>query len=131
VKIGISVPLSGAVSDAGTAQLGGARAFYSAINAVGGVRMKDGKTRKIDLVWYDDGYEPARSVQNFRKLAQDDKVLAAVGSLGTAQNAAVMPVATARVRTRWHAVVVALIIFGFVVINACGYCITYGRLTFG
>jgi hypothetical protein len=42
-----------------------------------------------------------------------------------------MPVATARVRTRWHAVVVALIIFGFVVINACGYCITYGRLTFG
>jgi branched-chain amino acid transport system substrate-binding protein len=94
VKIGISVPLSGAVSDAGNAQLGGAKAFYSAINAAGGVKMRDGKTRKIDLVSYDDGYEPARSVQNFRKLAQDDKVLACVGSLGTAQNAAVMPVAT-------------------------------------
>lgn len=42
-----------------------------------------------------------------------------------------MPAATARVRTRWHAVVVALVIAGFVIINACGYCITYGRLTFG
>jgi ABC-type branched-subunit amino acid transport system substrate-binding protein len=94
VKIGISLPLSGGVSDAGQAQLGGAKAFYEATNAAGGVKMSDGKTRKIELVAYDDGYEPGRSVQNFRKLIDQDRVLACVGALGTAQNAAVMPVAT-------------------------------------
>jgi ABC-type branched-subunit amino acid transport system substrate-binding protein len=93
IKIGISVPLSGPVSDAGTAQLGGAKAYYEAINAAGGVRMRDGKTRKIELVSYDDGYEPGRSVQNFRRLVEQDRVLAVVGGLGTAQNAAVLPVA--------------------------------------
>jgi ABC-type branched-subunit amino acid transport system substrate-binding protein len=93
VKIGISVPLSGPVSDAGTAQLGGAKAYYEAINAAGGVRMRDGKTRKIQLISYDDGYEPGRSAQNFRRLVQQDGVLAVVGGLGTAQNAAVLPVA--------------------------------------
>lgn len=93
VKLGISVPLSGPVSDAGEAQLGGAKAYYEAVNADGGVKMRDGKTRKVQLVSYDDAYEPARSVQNFRKLVDQDQVLAYVGSLGTAQNAAVMPVA--------------------------------------
>jgi ABC-type branched-subunit amino acid transport system substrate-binding protein len=93
IKVGISVPLSGPVSDAGTAQLGGAKAYYEAINAAGGVKMRDGKTRKIELTSYDDGYEPGRSVQNFRKLVEQDGVLAAVGGLGTAQNAAVLPVA--------------------------------------
>lgn len=93
VKIGISVPLSGPVSDAGTAQLGGAKAFYEAVNAAGGVKMRDGKTRKIELVSYDDGYEPGRSVQNFRRLVEQDGALAVVGGLGTAQNAAVLPVA--------------------------------------
>jgi len=93
IKIGISVPLSGPVSDAGTAQLGGAKAYYEAINAAGGVKMRDGKTRKIELTSYDDGYEPGRSVQNFRRLVQQDGALAVVGGLGTAQNAAVVPVA--------------------------------------
>lgn len=93
IKIGISVPLSGPVSDAGTAQLGGAKAYYEAVNAAGGVKMRDGRTRKIELISYDDGYEPGRSVQNFRRLVEQDGVLAVVGGLGTAQNAAVLPVA--------------------------------------
>ncbi len=93
MKLGISVPLSGPVSDAGQAQVAGAKAFYQATNAAGGVKMADGKTREIQLVYYDDAYEPARSVQNFRKLVDQDGVLACVGSLGTAQNAAVMPIA--------------------------------------
>jgi ABC-type branched-subunit amino acid transport system substrate-binding protein len=93
IKIGISVPLSGPVSDAGTAQLGGAKAYYEAINAAGGVKMRDGKTRKIELISYDDSYEPGRSVQNFRRLVEQDGALAVVGGLGTAQNAAVLPVA--------------------------------------
>jgi branched-chain amino acid transport system substrate-binding protein len=93
VRLGMSVPLSGPVSDAGQAQLGGAKAYYDAINAAGGVRMADGKTRKIQLIYYDDAYEPARAVQNFRKLVDQDKVLAYVGALGTPQNAAVMPIA--------------------------------------
>lgn len=93
VKLGGSFPLSGPVSDAGTAQSGGLKAFYEAVNADGGVKMQDGKTRRIEFVYYDDAYDPGRMVQNFRKLVDQDQVLAFTGALGTATNAAVMPTA--------------------------------------
>jgi branched-chain amino acid transport system substrate-binding protein len=93
VKIGGSFPLSGPLSAQGQAQLGGLKAFFGKVNDAGGVEMGDGKTRKIEFVYYDDGYDPARIVQNFRKLVDQDKVLAFVGAFGTASNAAVMPLA--------------------------------------
>jgi branched-chain amino acid transport system substrate-binding protein len=93
VKIGGSFPLSGPLSASGQAQLAGLQAAVGATNDAGGVAMADGRTRKIDFVAYDDGYEPARAVQNFRRLVDQDQVLAYVGSLGTATNAAVLPVA--------------------------------------
>ncbi len=42
-----------------------------------------------------------------------------------------MPTPTAGARTRWHAVVVVLVIASFVLINALGLCITYGHLMVG
>jgi branched-chain amino acid transport system substrate-binding protein len=93
VKLGGSFPLSGPLSANGQAQLAGLQAYIKALNDNGGVKMADGKTRKIEFVTYDDGYDPARAVQNFRRLADQDQVLGYVGALGTVTNAAVMPVA--------------------------------------
>ena len=40
-----------------------------------------------------------------------------------------MPAPIARTRKRWHRAVVALIIVAFLIINALGFCITYGVLS--
>jgi hypothetical protein len=40
-----------------------------------------------------------------------------------------MPVPVARVRNRWHIVVVLLIVVAFGLINGLGLCITYGQIS--
>jgi branched-chain amino acid transport system substrate-binding protein len=91
IKIGGSLPLSGALSAAGLAEVAGAQAYFKAINDAGGVEMFDGHRRKIEYTALDDGYDPGKLVLNFRRLANQDKVFAVVGSFGTPGNLAVMP----------------------------------------
>ncbi|MEO6746905.1 MAG: ABC transporter substrate-binding protein [Caldimonas sp.] len=91
VKIGGSLPLSGALSANGLAQVAGAQAYYKAVNDAGGVLMSDGKKRRIEYIARDDAYDPGKLVVNFRQLVNQDKVLALVGSFGTPGNLAVMP----------------------------------------
>lgn len=91
VKIGGSLPLSGALSANGLAQVAGAQAYYKAVNDAGGVQMSDGKKRRIEYIARDDAYDPGKLVVNFRQLVNQDKVLAVVGSFGTPGNLAVMP----------------------------------------
>ncbi len=91
VKIGGSLPLSGALSANGLAQVAGAQAYYKAINDAGGVAMSDGKKRKIEYISRDDAYDPGKLVLNFRQLVNQDKVFAVVGSFGTPGNLAVLP----------------------------------------
>ncbi|GII58703.1 ABC transporter substrate-binding protein [Planotetraspora thailandica] len=90
VKIGASYALSGPLAANGTAAMNGAKSYFDAINAAGGVKMSDGKTRKIEVVQYDDGYDPARAVQNYRKLTTQDNVFALFQTFGTAPNLAIM-----------------------------------------
>ena len=54
------------------------------INDQGGING-----RKINLIAYDDGYNPAKTVEQTRKLVESDGVLLIFGSLGSAPNAAV------------------------------------------
>lgn len=90
IVIGGSVPLSG--PNGSYAPIGYAhRACYDAINADGGIKMGDGKTRKVKFVMYDDAMEPARALQNARRLITQDKVFAVVGTGGTGANLGVRP----------------------------------------
>ena len=47
--------------------------------------------RKIVWKYYDDGYNPAQTVQLTNKLILEDKIFADVGSLGTEHNQAIRP----------------------------------------
>jgi branched-chain amino acid transport system substrate-binding protein len=85
VLLGATVPLSGPVAAFG-ALAPGAKAYFDYVNARGGVNG-----RRIDFRYYDDGYDPARTVQLTRQLVQQDGVLAIFGSVGTANNLAVRP----------------------------------------
>jgi branched-chain amino acid transport system substrate-binding protein len=85
VTIGGSVPLTGVA--AAYASVGrGADAFFKHVNARGGV---NGRT--IVYKFYDDAYNPAMTVEQTRKLVQQDKVFAVYNTLGTEHNLAIRP----------------------------------------
>ena len=83
IKLGGSYPFSGPASAYRSIEQG-AQAYFSFANAKGGV---DG--RKIDFVTLDDAYEPAKAVQNARRLIQEEQVFALFNTLGTANNVAI------------------------------------------
>ena len=47
--------------------------------------------RKIEYRYLDDAYDPSRTVQNVRRLVQQDRVFAMFNMVGTEQNLAVRP----------------------------------------
>src|SRR6185295_626833 len=59
-------------------------AYFAMINEQGGVNG-----RKINIISLDDGFSPPKTVEQTRRLVEEDQVLAMSGSLGTATNAAV------------------------------------------
>jgi ABC-type branched-subunit amino acid transport system substrate-binding protein len=90
VKLGTQAPMSGVVAMIGMVAEG-QKLKFDAVNAAGGVKMGDGKTRKIELVIGDDANEPPRTMTNARRMAEQNKVFAFVGSVGTPQNQALKP----------------------------------------
>ncbi len=91
ITIGGTFPLTGPVSSYAPIPAG-MKAYFSYINARKGPDGKRGiYGRQIVWKYYDDGYNPANSIQLTRKLVQEDKVFAVVGSLGTEVNDAIRP----------------------------------------
>jgi len=83
IKIGQTTAFSGPASAYATISKA-ETAYFRMINEQGGING-----RKINLIAYDDGYNPAKTVEQTRKLVESDGVLLMFGSLGTAQNVAV------------------------------------------
>jgi branched-chain amino acid transport system substrate-binding protein len=83
IKIGNTAPYSGPASAYGTiARAEGA--YFQMLNDQGGI---DG--RKIDFMTLDDGYSPPKTVEQTRRLVEQDEVLAMFSSVGTAPNISV------------------------------------------
>jgi ABC-type branched-subunit amino acid transport system substrate-binding protein len=83
IKLGQTMPYSGPLS--GFATLAKAElAYFAMINEQGGING-----RKINLISLDDATTPPKTVEQTRRLIEDDQVLAISGSLGTATNAAI------------------------------------------
>jgi branched-chain amino acid transport system substrate-binding protein len=83
IKLGQTMPYSGPLS--GFITLAKAElAYFDMINAQGGING-----RKVRLISLDDGFSPPKTVEQTRKMVEEDQILAISGSLGTATNAAV------------------------------------------
>jgi ABC-type branched-subunit amino acid transport system substrate-binding protein len=83
IKIGQTMPYSGPVSSFSiSARI--AAACYKMLNGRGGIGG-----RKITMISLDDGYSPPKTVEQTRRLVEQDEVLALFGSLGTPTNVAV------------------------------------------
>lgn len=83
IRIGQTLPYSGPLSGFGV--IGKAeQAFFDKVNADGGING-----RKIKFISLDDAYSPPKTVEQTRKLVEQDEVQLIFGSLGTATNSAV------------------------------------------
>ena len=83
IKIGNTHPYSGPASAYG---VGGRMdaAFFKMVNDQGGVAG-----RKINFISYDDGYSPPRTVEQTRRLVEQDGVALIFSPLGTPTNSAI------------------------------------------
>jgi branched-chain amino acid transport system substrate-binding protein len=83
IKIGQTMPYSGPASAYGV--IGRAdTAYFKMINEQGGVNG-----RKINLISLDDAYSPPKTVEQIRRLVEQEQVAFIFNSLGTPSNAAV------------------------------------------
>ncbi len=83
IKIGQTFPYSGPTSVYSTIAKTEA-AYFAKINAEGGING-----RKLNFISLDDGYSPPKTVEQTRKLVEQEEVLLIFGSLGTATNTAI------------------------------------------
>ncbi len=83
IKIGQTMPYSGPGSAYGVNGRTEA-AYFKMINEQGGVNG-----RKINLISADDSYSPPKTVEQTRRLVEQEQVAFIFGSLGTASNAAI------------------------------------------
>jgi branched-chain amino acid transport system substrate-binding protein len=83
IKIGQTMPYSGPLSSYGV--IGRAEAaYFKMINEQGGVNG-----RKLNLISLDDAYSPPKTVEQVRRLVEDEKVAFLFQTLGTPPNLAI------------------------------------------
>jgi branched-chain amino acid transport system substrate-binding protein len=84
IKIGNTVPYSGPASSYGV--LGKLEtAFFGMVNEQGGVAG-----RKINFISLDDNYSPPKTVEQIRRLVEEEKVAFTFATLGTPTNSAIV-----------------------------------------
>src|SRR5574343_208538 len=91
IRLGQSLPLSGPLAELGSEYRDGMLAYFNALNAKGGING-----RRIELVTLDDGYVVERSVENAKKLVEQEDVLAFLGMFGSANYGALLPLINER-----------------------------------
>jgi branched-chain amino acid transport system substrate-binding protein len=83
IKIGQTMPYSGPASAYGVIGRAGG-AYFKMINEQGGING-----RKINLISLDDAYSPPKTVEQVRRLVEDEKVAFLFNTLGTPPNLAI------------------------------------------
>ncbi|OCK55589.1 ABC transporter substrate-binding protein [Bradyrhizobium sp. LMTR 3] len=85
IRIGNTAPYTGPASAYGViAKV--ISAYLDKVNAEGGING-----RKVNMITYDDAYDPNKTMEMTRKLVEDDQVLFTLGTIGTNTNAAIQP----------------------------------------
>ncbi len=84
IRIGCTMPFSGPASAYGI--IGRSHeAFFKMVNERGGIAG-----RKINFIAYDDGYSPPKTVEQTRRLVEQDRVAFTFNQLGTPTNSAIV-----------------------------------------
>ena len=86
LRFGLIAPFSGANKEFGRQLAIGVEAAFSGANEAGGIGPY-----RLKLVTADDGYEPSRTPDLVRRMAERDGVVGFIGNFGTPTAAAVLP----------------------------------------
>lgn len=89
IVFGQSAAFEGPAAALGLAMREGILAAFNEVNAAGGVGG-----RKLELVSYNDSYEPEKAIANTKRLIDEDEVFALVGEVGTPTSNAAQPIST-------------------------------------
>jgi branched-chain amino acid transport system substrate-binding protein len=89
ILLGQSAAFEGPAAALGLGMREGILASFNEANATGGVNG-----RRLELVSYDDGYEPEKAIANTKRLINENGVFALVGEVGTPTSNAAQPIAT-------------------------------------
>ncbi len=90
IRLGNTAPYSGPASAYGTIARAEA-AYFQMLNDRGGING-----RQVEFLTLDDAYSPAKTVEQTRKLVEQEEVLAMFSSVGTAPNISVQKYLNAR-----------------------------------
>jgi len=85
IRVGVTSPITGPASAYGVIAKVMA-AYADKVNAEGGING-----RKLNLIIYDDAYDPNKTLEMTRKLVEEDQVLLTMATVGTNTNAAIQP----------------------------------------
>jgi ABC-type branched-subunit amino acid transport system substrate-binding protein len=86
IQLGMSAPFTGPAKEIGTDIRFGAQLYLNVYN-----KSPQGKRQPIEIISYDDGYEPNRTIINTRKLIEEHNVFALFSYVGTPTSKAIMP----------------------------------------
>ena len=89
ILFGQSAAFKGPAAALGIGMRDGIEAAFNEANTKGGIHG-----RSLELVTYNDGYEPEKAIANTNRLIHEDKVFALIGEVGTPTSKAVQPIAT-------------------------------------
>ena len=89
IVFGQSAALKGPAAALGLGMREGILAAFHEANAAGGVHG-----RKLELISYNDDYEPEVAIAKTNKLIDEDRVFALIGEVGTPTSKAVQPITT-------------------------------------
>ena len=88
ILFGQSAALGGPAADLGLEMQRGILAAFGEVNRAGGIFG-----RQLDLISYDDRYEPELAIANTARLIDEDGVFALIGEVGTPTASAAVPIA--------------------------------------
>jgi ABC-type branched-subunit amino acid transport system substrate-binding protein len=91
IVFGQSAAFKGPAAALGLGMRQGILAAFEEANAAGGING-----RNLELVSYNDGYEPNKAIENTKRLLEDDQVFALIGEVGTPTSKAAQPIASDR-----------------------------------
>jgi ABC-type branched-subunit amino acid transport system substrate-binding protein len=86
IRFGLIAPFSGANKEFGHQLSVGVETAFNAANDAGGIGAY-----RLKLITADDGYEPARTPDLVKRMAEKDGVVGFIGNFGTPTAAAVLP----------------------------------------
>ncbi|MFK7967318.1 MAG: amino acid ABC transporter substrate-binding protein [Burkholderiaceae bacterium] len=93
IKIGAPLALTGGLADEGKKQQAGYKVWLERINAAGGIALKGGEKRPVELVYYDYQTDAKRAQQLAERLITVDKVQVMAAPFGSGHTKVVASVA--------------------------------------